>query len=146
MHRLQRLGVGHHRVLLPADQSLDGLADRVARVVRGDDGAETPAPHDLTDTHRREIGRRGLDPGPIRRVQRHPVDPHQRLSRTDRRNRFGAQLERILIDTAGRTFAKDVAAILPGGVGDVLVDGRGGGLRGGGRGGLGGHGRLLSGW
>ena len=109
--RQQRHRVRRDRVLLPADETLHGLADRIVRIVRRDDLAEPGRAHDLADADRRQVRRRVVDPRAVRRVERDPVDAHERLAVPDLGHRLLAELEGVRADAPGGALAEEEAAV-----------------------------------
>ena len=109
--RQQRHRVRGDRVLLPADETLHGLADRIVRILRRDDLAEPARAHDLTDADRRQVRRRVVDPRAVRRVERDPVDAHERLAVPDLGHRLLAELEGVRADASGGALAEEEAAV-----------------------------------
>src|SRR5665648_676679 len=80
-----------------------------ARSCAGSAWAE-PA-HDLADAHRREVGRRVVDPGAVGRVERDPLGAHERLAVADRGYLVLDELEGLGPDAVARSLAQEKATV-----------------------------------
>ena len=109
--RQQRHRVGGDHVLLPADETLHDLTDRIVRILRRDDLAEPARAHDLADPDGRQVGRHVVDPRAVGRIERDPVDADKRLAVADLGDRLLAEFEGVGADAAGGAFAKEEAAV-----------------------------------
>lgn len=112
--RIDERRVRDHRVLLPAEEALHLLSDGVGRTVGRDHLAERGGAHDLADPDRRQVGRGVVDPHAVRRVERDPIDAHQRLAVAEVGDRLFGHFESAGADTAGGTFAKQETTVSSG--------------------------------